>query len=414
MSEIVRIVPREILDSRGDPTVEVELFTKEFSVRAAVPSGASTGKHEAVELRDGGKRYRGKGVLSAIENINMRIAPKLIGLDVTQQQFIDVLMTRLDSTPNKAKLGANAVLAVSLAVCRAGAKAKNMKLYNYLSELAETTPKMPIPYFNIINGGKHAGNLLDIQEYMIVPVGAEDFKEALMMGSEVYHALKKILEERYGIDAVNVGDEGGFAPPIKDNEAPLLLIEEAIRQSGYRGKIKIALDCAASEFYRGGKYVLGSKAKAGQKELDGKELAAYYMKLLVKYPILSIEDPFAEDDFESWSYFMKKAGVTVIGDDLLVTNIERIKLALEKNACNALLLKINQIGTVTEAIQAAKLAFGNNWKVMVSHRSGETEDTFIADLAVGLGCGQIKAGAPCRGERVAKYNQLLRIEAQLT
>ena len=245
---------------------------------------------------------------------------------------------------------------------------------------------------------------------MIVPTGADNFSEALRMGSETYHILKEILKKKYGLDAINVGDEGGFAPPLKDNETPLLLIEEAIRKAGYKGKIKIAMDCAASEFYKNEKYLIGSKSKTKQKKVDGKELASYYMKLIKKYPLISIEDPFAEDDWESWSYFMKKADIQVIGDDLLVTNINRIKEALEKKACNALLLKPNQIGTVSETIQAAKLAMGNNWNVMVSHRSGETEDTFIADLAVGLGTGQIKSGAPCRGERTAKYNQLLRIE----
>ena len=407
--EIKDIKAREILDSRGNPTVEVDLHTENFMVRASVPSGASTGKHEAVELRDNNKRYHGKGVLQALVNIEKRITPKLIGLDVTQQHFIDVMMTRLDGTQNKAKLGANAVLAVSLAVCKAGAKSKNIPLFKYIQGLAETKSKLPTPYFNVINGGKHAGNFLDFQEYMIAPQ-SDSFSDALKMGSEVYHELKKIIKKRYGLDAINVGDEGGFAPPLKDNETPLILLESAIRAAGYNKKVKIALDCAASEFYKKDKYVLGYKTSK-KKSVKGEELASIYIKLMHKYSIVSIEDPFAEDDWESWQYLMKKApDLQIVGDDLLVTNVERIKTALDKDACNALLLKVNQIGTVTEAIQAAKLALGNNWTVMVSHRSGETEDTFIADLAVGLGCGQIKSGAPCRGERTAKYNQLLRIE----
>jgi len=410
--EIKDIQAREILDSRGNPTVEVDLHTEEFMVRASVPSGASTGKHEAVELRDNDKRYHGKGVLQAIVNIEKRIAPKLVGLDVTQQQFVDVMMTRLDGTPNKAKLGANAILAVSLAVCKAGAKAKNIPLFKYIQKLAETKTKIPKPFFNVINGGKHAGNKLDFQEYMIVPE-TDSFSDALKMGSEVYHELKKIIKKRYGLDAINVGDEGGFAPPLKDNETPLILLESAIRAAGYNGKVKIALDCAASEFYKNEKYVLGYKTSK-KKSISGEELATMYIKLMHKYPIISIEDPFSEDDWESWSYLTKKApDLQIVGDDLLVTNTERIKTALEKEACNALLLKVNQIGTVTEAIRAAKLALGNKWNVMVSHRSGETEDTFIADLVVGLGSGQIKAGAPCRGERTAKYNQLLRIEEEI-
>ncbi len=421
MSEITQIKAREILDSRGNPTVEVDLYTEDFMTRASVPSGASTGVHEALELRDKDKRYNGKGVEKAVENVNLRIASKLIGLDPKQQQFIDVMMQRLDGTPNKAKLGANAILAVSMAVCKAGARAKNIPLYKHIQEISETEKlSMPTPYFNVINGGKHAGNSLDIQEFMIAPK-AKTFKEALRMGTEVYHKLKKILEEEYGLDAVNVGDEGGFAPPLKNNEEPLKILVKAIKESGYEGKINIAMDCAASEFFYDGKYLLGKKRlvekekpKIAKKEgLSGEQLAKFYLKMIEKYPIISIEDPFSQDDFDSWTYFKKKTGIQVVGDDLLVTNTERIKLALEKDACNALLLKVNQIGTITEAIQAAKLSFGNNWNVMVSHRSGETEESFIADLVVGLGTGQIKSGAPCRGERLAKYNQLLRIEEEL-
>ncbi|MBN2368659.1 phosphopyruvate hydratase, partial [Candidatus Woesearchaeota archaeon] len=317
MSEITEIKAREVLDSRGNPTVEVDLYTADFMTRAIVPSGASTGKHEAVELRDGGKRYGGKGVQKAIENIMERIAPKLIGLDVKQQQFIDVMMTRIDGTPNKEKLGANAILAVSMAVCRAGAMAKHTSLHVHIKELAQADMRMPKPFFNVINGGKHAGNLLDIQEYMIAPE-ADSFKEALKMGAETYHALKGIIKKKYGVDAVNVGDEGGFAPPLKNNEEPLLLLEEAIREAGYKGRIKIAMDCAASEFYHAGKYVMGSKGpESKQTKLSGEELASFYLKLMNKYPIISMEDPFAEDDWESWQYLMKKAeNVQIVGDDL--------------------------------------------------------------------------------------------------
>ncbi len=421
MPDITKIKAREILDSRGNPTIEVDLFTEDFSVRASVPSGASTGIHEALELRDGEKRYNGKGVQKAIENINKKIAQKITGLEVTQQKFIDLMMINLDGTKNKQKLGANAILAVSMAVCRAGAKSKNIPLYEYIRQISETEKiSLPIPYFNVINGGAHAGNSLDLQEYMIVPQ-VKEFKEALRIGSEVYHFLKKNLKEKYGADAVNVGDEGGFAPPLKDNEEPLKILLKSINDAGYQGKVKIAMDCAASEFFYKGKYLLGRKTlNEKEKEkliaeegITGEKLAELYYTFIKKYPIISIEDPFAQDDWNSWSKFMEKAGIQVVGDDLLVTNTERIKIALEKNACNALLLKINQIGTVTEAIQAAKLALGNDWKVMVSHRSGETEDSFIADLVVGLGVRQIKSGAPCRGERLAKYNQLVRIEEEL-
>ncbi len=421
MFEITKILAREILDSRGNPTVEAEVYTKDMMARASVPSGASKGIHEAIELRDQDKRYNGKGVMNAIDNINRKITPKLLGLEATQQKFIDILMTNLDNTENKSTLGANAILAVSLAVCRLGAMAKKKSLYKHIQELSDTEkPVLPAPYFNILNGGRHAGNSLDMQEYMIVPY-APNFREALRMGSEVYHKLKIIIEEKYGPDATNVGDEGGFAPPLKDNEEPLKILTRAIKEAGYEGAIRIAMDAAASEFFYDGKYLLGKKT-ASEKEkrraaikqgLTGEQLAEYYLKLIKKYKIFSIEDAFAQDDWGSWQYFMKKTDVQVVGDDLLVTNVKRIKYALEKKACNSLLLKVNQIGTVTEAINAAKLSLGNDWSVIVSHRSGETDDPFIADLSVGLGIGNIKAGAPCRGERVAKYNQLLRIEELL-
>ncbi|MFH2020023.1 MAG: phosphopyruvate hydratase [archaeon] len=418
MEEIRKIIAREILDSRGNPTVEVELKTDSFTTIAAVPSGASTGVHEAIELRDGGMRYLGKGVQKAVHNVEKIIAPMLIGLSPVQQNFIDTEMCQVDGTANKSKLGANAILAVSMAVCRAGALSKGKKLYEYISELAGTKPSLPIPYFNVINGGKHAGNNLDFQEFMLAPIGASNFKDALRMGAETYCVLKELIKAEYGLGAINVGDEGGFAPPVPDNESPLRLLVRAIKKAGYDGKIKIAMDVASSEFYYNNKYVLGqkklsdpAKMKLAKKQgLTGDEFAKILNEFIKKYPIVSIEDPFAEDDWESWSRFTKSSNVQIVGDDLLVTNSARINLALEKRACNALLLKVNQIGTVSEAIDAANLALKNNWKVMVSHRSGETEDTFIADLVVGLGCGQIKSGAPCRGERTAKYNQLLRIE----
>lgn len=420
MAEIKKIIAREILDSRGNPTVEADLFTDSFMVRASVPSGASTGVHEALELRDEDKRYAGKGVLKAVSQINKVIAPKLIGLDSTQQKFIDVMMNTLDGTENKSNLGANSILAVSMAVCKAGAMSKKVPLYKYINSLSGSRKMaLPAPYFNVINGGKHAGNSLDMQEFMIVP-SADSFREAFRMGTEVYHVLKKLIKDKYGLNSVNVGDEGGFAPPLEDNEEPLRLLVRAIEMAGYTGKVKIAMDCAASEFFYKGKYLLGKKAlpenekeKIADKEgITGEELAKIYHNFIKKYPIISIEDLFAQDDWGSWSSFMKTAKLQVVGDDLLVTNVKRIKTALEKSACNSLLLKVNQIGTVSEAISAATLALGNDWNVMVSHRSGETDESFIADLVVGLGVGQIKSGAPCRGERLAKYNQLLRIEEE--
>lgn len=421
MFEITKILSREILDSRGNPTIETEVYTKDLMARASVPSGASKGIHEALELRDKDSRYSGLGVKKAIDNVNRNICPALLGIEATRQSFIDIMMGNLDDTQNKSKIGANAILSVSMAVCRLGAMCKKKPLYSYIQEISETEKIiMPAPYFNILNGGRHAGNPLDIQEYMIVP-SAPTFSGALRMGSEVYHKLKEIIEKKYGLDATSVGDEGGFAPPLKDNEEPLRLLTGAIKEAGYEGKIRIAMDCAASEFYYDDKYLLGKKG-AGEKEkiklakkqgITGEKLAEYYLKLIKKYNIFSIEDPFAQDDWRAWQSFMNNTGVQVVGDDLLVTNVDRIKIALEKKACNSLLLKVNQIGTVTEAINSAKLALGNDWSVIVSHRSGETDDSFIADLAVGLGIGNIKAGAPCRGERIAKYNQLLRIEEGL-
>lgn len=407
MSSITAIKAREILDSRGNPTLEVDLFTKQTCQSASVPSGASTGKHEAVELRDGGKRYLGKGVQKAIRNVEQKISPLLKGIDCHEQQKIDKMMIRKDGTKDKIKLGANAILGVSLAAARAANAEKKKFLFQYLHGLANVNrkPSIPRPFFNVINGGKHAGNKLAFQEFMIAPK-AGSFAEALCMGSEVYHVLKEVIEQKYGKEAINVGDEGGFAPSLKRAEEALELLQEAIQKAGYKGKVEIAMDCAASEFYKKGKYVLHTK-------MSKNNLLEYYLHLIRKYPIISIEDPFEQEDFASFAELRRKSKIQIVGDDLTVTNVGRIKKAIKNNSCNCLLLKVNQIGTLTEALDAVKLAYENGWKVMVSHRSGETEDTFIADLAVAIGCGMIKAGAPCRGERIAKYNRLLRIEEVL-
>ena len=406
---ILEIKGREVLDSRGNPTVECDIKTSKGIFSAIVPSGASTGIHEALELRDGGKRYLGKGVLKAVRNINTAIAKKLSLETFSEQRELDEALIRLDGTQNKSKLGANALLAVSMASCRAFAAEHNMELYEHIAHIIDNKkPILPVPFFNILNGGKHAENNLDIQEFMIVPVKAKSFREAFQMGSEVYHKLKGEIIKIHGKEAANVGDEGGFAPKVRDIEEPFILVESAIKDAGYSGKIKIAVDCAASEFFKNGRYYLEGIEYAGD------ELLERYNELAQKYPIFSIEDPFAQDD---WSNFTEITGklkkVQIVGDDLLCTNPKRISKAIILNACNALLLKVNQIGTVYEALEASQIAMRSRWNVMVSHRSGETEDTFIADLAVGLGNGQIKSGAPCRGERTAKYNRLLRIEEQL-
>ena len=410
--EIKSVKAREILDSRGNPTVEVDVITEYGMSRAAVPSGASTGVHEAIELRDGDKdRYMGKGVLKAVINVNNKIAPAIIGMDCAEQRKIDDVMLNLDSSKNKSVLGANAILAVSMAVCKAAALCKGVPLYKHIAELAGNNKLvLPVPSFNVINGGEHAGNKLDIQEYMILPIGAKSFSEALKMGAETYHALKAIIKKEYGIDAVNVGDEGGFAPPLENIEEPIELIEKAIKRAGYEGRIFIGLDAAASEFFAG-----DNKYNIEGMELSQEELIARYVEIVQKHGLVSLEDPFEQEDFASCAKLNEMVGDScqIVGDDLLVTNVERIKVAIEKKACNALLLKVNQIGTVSEAIDAAKLARSADWGIMVSHRSGETEDSFIADLAVGISSGQIKSGAPCRSERVAKYNQLLRIEEDL-
>ncbi|KAJ1949930.1 phosphopyruvate hydratase [Linderina macrospora] len=419
---ITKIHARQIFDSRGNPTVEVDMTTDKGLFRAAVPSGASTGVHEALELRDGGADYMGKAVIKAVANVNEGIAPALIAanIDVADQKAIDEFMINLDGTPNKSKFGANAILGVSLAAAKAGAAQKGVPLYEHFRDLSGRNNDkfvLPVPSFNVLNGGSHAGNKLAMQEFMILPTGAASFTEAMKMGSEVYHHLKSVIKAKYGQDATNVGDEGGFAPNIQDNEEGLELLNEAIAKAGYTGKIEIGMDSAASEFYKDGKYDLDFKNKNSDpsKWVDTKGLADIYSSFADKYPVTTIEDPFDQDDWEAYQHLQATLGqkIQIVGDDLLVTNPKRIATAIEKKACNALLLKVNQIGTITESIEAANMSFGAGWGVMVSHRSGETEDSTIADLVVGLGTGQIKTGAPCRSERLAKYNQILRIEEEL-
>jgi len=419
MATIFAVKAREILDSRGNPTVEVDLTTEKGVFRAAVPSGASTGIYEALELRDKDKgRYLGKGVLKAVSNVNDIIAPAILGKSVLDQEALDEFLLKLDGTENKEKLGANAILGVSLAVAKAAAGHKGVPLYRHIADLAGLKELvLPVPAFNVINGGSHAGNKLAMQEFMLLPVGAPSFREALRYGAEVYHTLKGVINAKYGQDATNVGDEGGFAPNIQSNKEGLELLKTAIEKAGYTGKVKIGMDVAASEFFDSGKYDLDFKNpnKDGSQVLSGDQLAGLYKEFIAEFPVISIEDPFDQDDWESYTKLTGDVGVAtqIVGDDLLVTNPKRIHTAIEKKACNALLLKVNQIGSLTESIRAAKLAQSQGWGVMVSHRSGETEDTFIADLVVGLSTGQIKTGAPCRSERLAKYNQLLRIEEEL-
>ena len=410
MAEIVKMKAREILDSRGNPTVEVDLFTKNGLSRASVPSGASTGKHEAIELRDGGKRYLGKGVLKAVSNVNNVIATELVGRDCTEQKEADELMIGLDATPDKSRLGANAILAVSMAVCKAGALESNVPLYKYISSLIDSKSlTLPIPQMNVINGGLHAGIENDFQEHLIIPCGAKSFSDALRICSETYHILKKKLREKFGNSAIHVGDEGGFVPPLKSVDERLEFIMEAIEELGYTAEFALGIDAAASEFYQDGKY------RILKKEYSVEELSDFYDKLCKKFKVVSIEDGFSEDDWDAWHVLESKLGkkIQLVGDDLLVTNVKRIKKAIEMDACNALLLKLNQIGTVTEALEAFKLARKTGWNVIVSHRSGSTEETFFADLVVGLDAGQFKYGAPARSERTCNYNQLLRIEEAL-
>lgn len=423
---ISSIKARQIFDSRGNPTVEVDVgLSNGQQARAAVPSGASTGVYEALELRDGGSDYLGKGVSKAVANVNTIIAPALIGKDPSEQTALDNLMVQqLDGTQNewgwcKQKLGANAILAVSLAICKAGAMVKNIPLYKHIANLAGN-PNMvlPVPAFNVINGGSHAGNKLAMQEFMILPTGASSFKEAMKMGVEVYHHLKAVIKKKYGQDATNVGDEGGFAPNIQENKEGLELLKTAIEKAGYTGKVVIGMDVAASEFYGNDKtYDLNFKEEKndGSQKISGNALKDLYKSFVSEYPIVSIEDPFDQDDWEHYAKMTAEVGekVQIVGDDLLVTNPKRVEKAIKEKSCNALLLKVNQIGSVTESIEAVKMSKKAGWGVMASHRSGETEDTFIADLSVGLSTGQIKTGAPCRSERLAKYNQLLRIEEEL-
>ncbi|CAI7338230.1 CFC_collapsed_G0024900.mRNA.1.CDS.1 [Saccharomyces cerevisiae] len=418
---VSKVYARSVYDSRGNPTVEVELTTEKGVFRSIVPSGASTGVHEALEMRDEDKsKWMGKGVMNAVNNVNNVIAAAFVkaNLDVKDQKAVDDFLLSLDGTANKSKLGANAILGVSMAAARAAAVEKNVPLYQHLADLSKskTSPYvLPVPFLNVLNGGSHAGGALALQEFMIAPTGAKTFAEAMRIGSEVYHNLKSLTKKRYGASAGNVGDEGGVAPNIQTAEEALDLIVDAIKAAGHDGKVKIGLDCASSEFFKDGKYDLDFKNPESDKSkwLTGVELADMYHSLMKRYPIVSIEDPFAEDDWEAWSHFFKTAGIQIVADDLTVTNPARIATAIEKKAADALLLKVNQIGTLSESIKAAQDSFAANWGVMVSHRSGETEDTFIADLVVGLRTGQIKTGAPARSERLAKLNQLLRIEEEL-
>ncbi|MBP9624784.1 MAG: phosphopyruvate hydratase [Veillonella sp.] len=408
MAAITDVYAREILDSRGNPTVEVEVYLEDGTIAtAAVPSGASTGMFEAVELRDGDKsRYQGKGVLKAVENVNDIIGPAIIGYDATEQVAIDKLMIELDGTPNKGKLGANAILGVSMAVARAAAQSLDLPLFQYLG--GTNAKELPVPMMNIMNGGAHADNNVDIQEFMIMPVGAESFAQALRMCAEIYHTLKNVLKKK-GL-ATGVGDEGGFAPNLGSNEEALQVIVEAVKEAGYEpGKdIKLAIDAASSEFYKDGKYVLAGEGK----EKTAAEMVEFYAALVEKYPIISIEDGLAEEDWEGWKLLTDKLGkkVQLVGDDLFVTNTERLSKGIKNDTANAILIKVNQIGTLTETFDAIEMAKRAGYTAVVSHRSGETEDTTIADIAVAVNAGQIKTGAPARSERVAKYNQLLRIE----
>ena len=408
MALIEDVHAREILDSRGNPTVEVEVLLEDGAQgRAAVPSGASTGAFEAVELRDGGKRYLGKGTEQAVRGVLDSIAPAIEDEDAADQRAIDRIMLDLDATPNKAKLGANAILGVSLAVAHAAAESAELPLYRYVG--GPNAHLLPVPMMNILNGGSHADSNVDIQEFMIAPIGAPTFREALQQGAEVYHALKSVLKKK-GL-ATGLGDEGGFAPDLQSNRAALDLIAEAVKSAGFElGKdIALAMDVAASEFCEKGAYTFEGKKK------DSAEMTAYYADLVASYPIVSIEDPLDEDDWDGWKTLTDQLGDTVqiVGDDLFVTNVERLQRGITGGQANALLVKVNQIGSLTETLDSVELAHRNGFRCMMSHRSGETEDVTIADLAVATNCGQIKTGAPARSERVAKYNQLLRIEEEL-
>ena len=408
MSNIKKVYAREILDSRGNPTVEVEVTLDNGSIgRAAVPSGASTGAFEAAELRDGGKRYLGKGVQTAVKNVNEKLAPIVIGSNTEDQRNLDEQMIKLDGTKNKSNLGANAILGVSLAAARAGANSANQSLFKFIGGSDAKT--LPVPMMNILNGGAHADTTVDIQEFMVAPIGAQTFKESLRWGAEIYHSLKSVLKKK-GL-ATSIGDEGGFAPNLASNRAALDLILEAVDLAGFKAgsEIALAMDVAATEFFDNGIY------KFEGKQLTSDQMITYYSELVSTYPLVSIEDPLDEDDWDGWAKLTAQLGdkVQIVGDDLFVTNPERLLRGIESKTANALLVKVNQIGTLTETIDAVNLAHKNSYRSMMSHRSGETEDTTIADLAVALNCGQIKTGAPARSERVAKYNQLLRIEEEL-
>jgi enolase len=408
VTSIKTVKSREILDSRGNPTIEVDVTLSDgASGRAAVPSGASTGAFEAAELRDGGERYLGKGVRKAAENIEKSIAPKIIGKNPFEQRELDQAMIEIDGTPTKSKLGANAILGVSLAVARAAANSKKLPFYSFIG--GPDANLLPVPMMNILNGGAHADTNVDIQEFMIAPIGAKTFSEALQWGAEIYHALKVVLKKR-GL-ATSIGDEGGFAPNLESNRAALDLIVEAVNKAGYKPseQIALAMDVAATEFFKDGKYEFEGS------NLTAEEMISYYKSLVDSYPLVSIEDPLSEDDWDGWIRITKELGdrVQLVGDDLFVTNPERLSKGIKSGAANALLVKVNQIGTLTETLDAVKLAHDSSYRSMMSHRSGETEDTTIADLAVAANCGQIKTGAPARSERVAKYNQLLRIEEEL-
>jgi enolase len=412
---IVDVVAREILDSRGNPTVEVDILLEDGSLgRAAVPSGASTGAHEAVELRDGkSKRYLGKGVLKAVKNVNEVIAPEILGMDAAAQEELDTFLCELDGTPNKAKLGANAILGVSLAAAKAAAASCGLPLYKYIGGCNANL--LPVPMMNILNGGKHADNNVDFQEFMVMPVGAPDFPTALQMCAEIYHSLKGVLKGK-GYNTA-VGDEGGFAPSLKSNEEAIEVILAAIKKAGYKAgkQVFIALDPATSEMWTGKTKKYRFFKSNPKKEISGKALADYWADWIKNYPIVSLEDGLAEDDWDGWAYLTEKVGkkCQLVGDDLFVTNTRRLAMGIQKGCANSILIKVNQIGTLTETIEAIQLAQRNGYTAVISHRSGETEDATIADLAVATGVGQIKTGAPCRTDRVCKYNQLLRIHEEL-
>ncbi|MEY8578764.1 phosphopyruvate hydratase [Corynebacteriaceae bacterium 6-324] len=408
MADILHVFAREIMDSRGNPTVEAEVFLDDGAHgTAGVPSGASTGVHEAHELRDGGDRYKGKGVLKAVENVNEEIADEIVGFEADDQRLIDQAMIALDGTDNKSRLGANAILGVSIAAAKAAAQSAGLPLYRYIG--GPNAHILPVPMMNILNGGAHADSGVDVQEFMIAPIGAETFSEALQVGAEVYHTLKSVIKDK-GL-STGLGDEGGFAPSVDSTKAALDLIVEAVEKSGYKlgEDIALALDVASSEFYKDGKYHF----EGG--EHTAEEMSKVYAELIEQYPIVSIEDPLDEDDWAGYTALIAEVGdkVQIVGDDLFATNPERLQKGIDEKAANALLVKVNQIGTLSETFDAVDLAHRNGFRTMMSHRSGETEDTTIADLAVALGCGQIKTGAPARSERVAKYNQLIRIEQEL-